>query len=60
MHNKRMHALVTLMLSDCPSQPAKLRWNTIAKKNCKQPVHEPSCTVSPMHQDSLVILHGPT
>ena len=56
MRNKRTHALVTLMISDCPSQPAKLRWDTLAKEICKQPVHESSCTVSPMHKDSLVIL----
>ena len=30
--NKRTHALVTLMISDYPSQPLKLRWNTLAKK----------------------------
>ena len=58
MCNKRTHALVTLMLFDCPSQPAKVRWNTLATKICKQPVHKPSCTVSPMHQECLVILHG--
>ena len=57
MRNKRTHALVTLMISDCPSRPAKLRWNT-CKKICKQPVHESSRAVSAMHKDSLVILHG--
>ena len=49
MCNKRMHALVTLMLSDYPSQPAKLRWNTLAKKCASspctnQPVRCPLCT----------------
>ena len=33
MRNKRTHALVTLMISNCPSQPAKLRWNTLKKKS---------------------------
>jgi hypothetical protein len=49
MRNKRTHALVTLMISDCPSQPAKLRWNTLAKKSASSPctnhpVRCPLCT----------------
>ena len=49
MRNKRTHALVTLMLSDCPSQPAKLRWKTLAKKSASSPctnhpVRCPLCT----------------
>ena len=49
MRNKRTHALVTLMLCDCPSQPAKLRWNTLAKKSASSPctnhpVRCPLCT----------------
>ena len=49
MRNKRTHALVTLMISDCPSQPAKLRWNTLAKRSASSPctnhpVRCPLCT----------------
>ena len=33
MRNKRTHSLVTLMLSDCPGEPTKLRWNALAKKS---------------------------
>ena len=43
MRNKRTHALVTVMISDCPSQPAKLRWNTLAKKSASSP-----CTNHPL------------
>ena len=49
MRNKRTHALVTLMISDCPSQPAKLRWNTLANRSASSPctnhpVRCPLCT----------------
>ena len=49
MRNKRTHALVTLMLFDCPSQPAKLWWNTLAKEYARSPcmnhlVRCPLCT----------------
>ena len=49
MRNKRTHALVTLMISDCPSQLAKLRWNTLAKRSASSlctnhPVRCPLCT----------------
>ena len=49
MRNKRTHAFVTLMISDCPSQPAKLRWNTLAKRSASSPctnhpVRCPLCT----------------
>ena len=49
MRNKRTHALVTLMISDCPSQPPKLCWNTLAKKYASSPctnhpVRCPLCT----------------
>ena len=49
MRKKRTHALVTLMIFDCPSQPAKLRWNTLAKTSVSSPctnhpVRCPLCT----------------
>ena len=49
MCNKRTHALVTLILSYCPSQPPKLHWNTLAKKSASSPctnhpVRCPLCT----------------
>ena len=49
MRNKRTHALVTLMICDCPNQPAKLRWNTLAKRSASSPctnhpVRCPLCT----------------
>ena len=37
MRNKQAHALVALMIFDCPSQPAKLRWNMLAKKSASSP-----------------------
>ena len=43
MRKKQTHALVTLMISDCPSQPAKLRWSTLAKKSASSP-----CTNHPV------------
>ena len=49
MRNKRTHALVTVMLSDCPSQPAKLRCNTLTRRSAsspcsKHPLRCPLCT----------------
>ena len=38
-------ALVTLMLSDCPSQLAKLRWSTLAKKSASSPNHPIRCAL---------------
>ena len=37
MHNKGTHALITLMLFDCLSQPVKLRLNTFAKTYASSP-----------------------
>ena len=46
---KRTHALDTLMISNSPSQPSKLRWNTLGKKSVSNPcmnhlVRCPLCT----------------
>ena len=43
MRNKRTHALVTLMISDYPNQPAKQRWNGLAKRSASNP-----CTNHPL------------
>ena len=44
-----LHALLTLMISDCPRQLAKLCWNTVAKRCASSPctnhpVRCPPCT----------------
>ena len=48
MCNKRTHALVTLVLSDCLSQPGKLPWNPLPKNSASSrctdhPIRCPLC-----------------
>ena len=53
MHNKRMHAPVTLMLYGCPSEPAELRRNTLAKESSLRTNHAINRFPRLAHQQGL-------